>query len=76
MEELQSNENPLVRAFAVGIIDQLWMKGEIEADEGRVFVEPVLDDSDGRPRSRAQQLLDLWEHDERVDRKRSDSTAG
>lgn len=67
MDEFQTSDSLLVRSWAIAIIDQLWMKGEVEPDEGRPYVEPALQDSDPI-RSQAQQLLEMWGDAERLER--------
>jgi hypothetical protein len=57
--EFQASENPGVRTWAVGILDQLLiMKDAITQDETRPLLECALADPHEAVRARAQQVLD------------------
>jgi hypothetical protein len=66
--EIQANPNPLARAYSVRIIDQLWMIGDIEPDEGRPFLEATLRDTDEMVRRAPENLLEMWERDAAIER--------
>jgi hypothetical protein len=68
MPEIQANPNPHARAYAVRIIDQLWMTGEIEPDDGRPFLDIALRDEDEMVRGWATNLFELWERDAAFER--------
>ena len=61
--EFLSSSNRSARIWGVGVIDQLWMDGEIEPEEGRALVEEALNDSDQAVREQAQQLHGMWDAD-------------
>jgi HEAT repeat protein len=68
LPEVFASPNPMVRMWAIGMLDQLYMRSEIESEEGGVFVVPMLQDPEEMVRLQAQQVIDMWERDAAIDR--------
>ena len=67
LPELLDSRNDAVRAWAVGIIDELViMTGEVELEEAMPLLDKALDDPAEQVRDRARQVLELAEHDRRI----------
>ena len=68
MPEIQANSDIFVRAYSARIIDQLWMGGDLEPEEGRPFLDALLRDTDDMVRNAAKRLLEMWERDAALER--------
>jgi hypothetical protein len=69
LPELLASRNPGVRAWTVGIIDQLViMTGEIELDEAMPLLDKALVDPAEQVKDRARQVLEMADHDARLAR--------
>lgn len=65
--EIMASDNSGVRVWGVSLLDQLWMAGEIEPDDGRPFVRAALCDVAQNVRDQAQQVLEMWDESERLE---------
>jgi HEAT repeat protein len=71
LPELLASKNVGVRAWAVGVIDQLViMNGEVELEEAMPLLNKALSDPAVQVRDRALQVLEMAEDDARIERLR------
>ena len=64
-DELMASANPAARANVVRILDGLWMAGELEVEDGWVYLEKGLNDSDERVKNAALGLKEMWDEEAR-----------
>lgn len=63
-DELFRSKNARTRVWTVGMLDDLWMAGELEIDDGQPYLEIALKDPDQGVVTRANYLKELWQREE------------
>jgi len=61
--EFLASDNRSVKIWGIGVIDQLWMDGEIDPGEGWDLLDEALSDPDPIIRENAQRIFEMWNAD-------------
>jgi hypothetical protein len=68
--EIMANKDELVRSCGTRVIDQLYMRGEVEPEEAIAILEPARADGSEAVRSNAEQIVEMLEQDVALERAR------
>ena len=65
---IMAHEDEMVRVWGTRLIDQLWMSGELEAEDAMSYLTPALTDRSEIVRSNAEQVIEMLEQDMALER--------
>ena len=68
---IMAHEDEIVRAWGTRLIDQLWMSGELEAEDAMPYLMSALSDGSEIVRSNAEQVVEMLEQDMALDQERA-----